>query len=265
MTQRHSLRQGRWIVMGGVLAALAVALPSHAQPVAVPEPASADPAALDRAKRDADKVFKWILIHADKPRKNNEAKAAEVKPAAPAPAPARTAAAPAAPRKSDDTGIVERVTPLPVAAAPRPGQRASAPSEAMAAAPAPTDVSQARGTPASAAEANQPTVLAMAAPRATAPSLPVPPAELDEDEDQPLELVKQVEPDFPPSVMRKLTRGSVHVRFEVLPDGSVGQMNVVKTTSNRLNTAALDALAKWRFKPLRKAQTGVVELAFNLE
>ena len=65
--------------------------------------------------------------------------------------------------------------------------------------------------------------------------------------------------------MRMLHKGSVQVRFEVQPDGTVARTEVVRTTSARLNRAAVDAVAQWRFQPLRHAQTGIVDLGFNLD
>jgi len=65
--------------------------------------------------------------------------------------------------------------------------------------------------------------------------------------------------------MRLLHKGSVQVRFEVKPDGTVGRTEVVKTSSARLNQAAVAAVAQWRFMPVRHAQTGIVDLGFNLD
>ena len=65
--------------------------------------------------------------------------------------------------------------------------------------------------------------------------------------------------------MRRLGKGSVQVRFEVQPDGSVKDTEVVKTSHHRLNEAAQQAVAQWRFMPLKHVQYGMVELAFNLD
>lgn len=244
-----------------LLATLVIGLQADAAAQTGPEPGSAE--ALERAKRDADKVFRWIMIHADKPRKT----ASEAKPASGAPAPTAATtgqASPAQPRstasssrpkdKSDDNAGSEKVN-APSQATGVAGGTVPALATATAASASGSSL------PASAPAASQ---MALAAPSQAA-SVPVPPPEEEDDDDLPLVLVKQVEPDFPPSVMRRLYKGSVQVRFEVQPDGTVGQTEVVKTSSVRLNEAALDAVAKWRFQPLKRAQYGVVELAFNLE
>lgn len=242
---------GRFIVAG----ALALA-PLLAAAQAASEPAANGDAALERAKRDADKVFKWIMIHSDKPRK--AAAAADAKPvAAPAPRPAPKP-------KVEDSGIVERVTPIAATAA---SARPPAPPTAVAAlAPKPAAASAA-AAPAqlSASDAALALATASAAAGRTA-SPPMPTAEeLEDDDDEPLVLVKQVEPEFSLPTMRKLLKGAVRVRFEVKPDGDVGETEVVKTTSSRLNEAAMRAVAQWKFQPVKRAQHGVVELAFNLE
>jgi TonB family protein len=243
----------------------ALPLMSAAQSAGEPAPAS-DTAALERAKRDADKVFKWIMIHSDKPRRSAATSAsadakATAPQAPPAPATATVAAVPraAAKAKVEDSGIVERVIPLTTAVAaqaPRPqiAPLAAAPAASVAAVPAQLGASDAAFALATAS----------AAAGRTMP-LPGAPEPEDEDEDQPLVLVKQVEPEFSTNVMRKLLKGAVQVRFEVKPDGEVGQTEVVKTSSARLNDAAMRAVAQWKFHPLKKAQHGIVELAFNLE
>jgi TonB family protein len=254
-------RLGGRVIMAGALALA----PLLAAAQAASEPAAGgDAAALERAKRDADKVFKWIMIHSDKPRKSA---VADAKPA-PAPAPAPTTTAATAPRpapkpKVEDSGIVERVTPIGAAA---PAARApGAPTAVAALAPKPAAASAASPAQLSASDAALALATASAAAGRTAPP-PLPTAgELEDDDDEPLVLVKQVEPEFTPATMRKLLKGSVQVRFEVKPDGEVGQTEVVKTTSARLNEAAMRAVAQWKFQPVKKAQHGVVELAFNLE
>ncbi|MED5619179.1 energy transducer TonB [Ideonella sp. BN130291] len=226
---------------------------AHAQaPAPIPNPA--DPALAERAQREGDKVFKWILIHADKPRRSADAK------------PAAAAAAPATPAKAvarvKDEGIVERVTPVaPTAKAPAAASPSANAAPTAAAAPA----AGGAATAAAAAPASTDTTLALAAPAAASATVALPVPEPEPEEDLPLMLVHQVEPEFPVSVLRRIQKGSVHVRFEVQPDGTVKQTEVLKTSSARLNQAAQEAVAQWRFMPLKHTQFGVVELAFNME
>jgi TonB family protein len=58
--------------------------------------------------------------------------------------------------------------------------------------------------------------------------------------------------------MLDLRRGTVRVRFDVLPDGSVSAPTVVSTTNVRLNRAALSAVGQCKFQPVREMQEGVV-------
>jgi TonB family protein len=95
---------------------------------------------------------------------------------------------------------------------------------------------------------------------ATAPAV-----ELTDDAPQGLVALAQPAPQFPINVMRTLRRGTVQVRFSVMTDGSVADIEVLNTTSSRLNAAALAAIGQWRFQPVSKVQTGAVEVGFNLE
>jgi TonB family protein len=268
MVEHKRRHKGRGHRLGGLwlTAGCLAALPLLAAAQAASEPAGGDAAALERAKRDADKVFKWIMIHSDKPRKSAAAEPpkAEAKPAA-APATTTAAAAPraAAKPKVDDSPIVERVTPISASAAP--GAAARPAGTAVAAlAPRPAPASAALPPQLSASDADLALATASAAAgRTAAPSTDT--SELAEDDEEELVLLKQVQPEFPAMVVRQLLKGAVQVRFEVKPDGEVGQTEVVKTSSNRLNSAAMRAVAQWKFQPVKKAQHAIVELAFNVE
>jgi protein TonB len=230
------------------LSTLIAAAHGQASPPAAAASAAHDPALVERAQKEGDKVFKWIIL-ADKPRKA-EAKAPP--PAAPAPAPAPRAVA-----RVKDEGITERVTPIQPAAA------ATASAKAPAPAPAAVAVTSPAAAASSAAPAEPASQLALA-PATTAAVKAPPPPEPEEEEDLPLELVKQVNPEFPATVMQRLEKGSVRVRFEVQADGSVKGTEVLRTSSNRLNEPAQRAIGQWQFKPLKHVQYGIVELAFNI-
>ncbi len=227
--------------------------PAHAQPTPT-SPASAaasDLTASERAQRDADKVFKWILIHSDKPRKptpGREEKPVVVAPLRPKPAPTRTAdtATPAA------RGTAPGASPKALAAGAATTGAAAPGSEAVPTAPAEAELAAA--TPA----ANPIGGSAGLAAKAAA-------AEANPDADEPLTAVLRADPQFPPSLMRTLRTGRVQVRFTVVPDGSVGQRTVVTSSNSRLNEAALAAVAKWRFAPLRHQQEAAVEVGFDLD
>jgi protein TonB len=221
-------------------ASLSAAPASHAQSAA-PAAAETHDAAVARAQRETDKLFKWI-IQADKPKRAAETKApAPTAAAAPAPAPTKVVV------RAKGEGITEKVEPIlpkaPVTQAP------DGAAVAKAAAPTPA-----------------PGAIALAAPStANTSKVPDPEPEPEADPDLPLILVHQVDPEVPATVMRRVEKGSVLVHFEVQPDGSVRQAEVLKTSSRYLNPAALEAVAQWRFQPLKHAQGGSVQLVFNFE
>lgn len=267
-------------------------------PTAAPAPGAsqADPSISDRVKKDAASPLYWIRLNAQKNDTAAPAKPApritEVKPVAaaprPAPAPPPPSALPAAiPPAATSTAAATTaaaVNPRPTATVPAtsvasngagapPGSTAAAaatapvtppPNVAANAAaalsnPAPQGVGAAAGlaagagmaTPSAASQATQ------AARTATAPP--------EEPDDSPLALIKADEPEFPIAVMRRLRKGTVQVRFDVMPDGTVSNAAVVNTTHRSLNEAALEAVTGWRFQPVRAARTAVVDLGFDLD
>ena len=218
-----------------------------AQP-ALPAPAGADVSAAERAKRDADKVFQWIRIHSDKPRK------AAVAPPTPAAAPAAAVvvAKPSRPaNRPNDGGIKETVTPI---AAGIQAPRSSPEPERTAVAATPV-VAEAEAEPSvTPAGRRADTIVAAAAPSAR-----------EVEEDLTLIPVHRTEPEFSPVLMRQLRKGMVQVSFTVSPDGTVAKAQAVSSTHPRLKDAAVATVAQWRFQPLRHAQQGVVDIGFNLD
>ena len=231
---------------------VASATAQTAAPVAAAASSSA-PAELtpaERAKRDGDKVFHWILIHGDKPRKPVATVTPKEDKAPPAVARAKPAAR--APSGRADEAAVEtsNASAAPLVAAPR---ASLAPAPASAPTPDPTAT---RATSANLASA------ALTAPAALAATAPPP---VEDDSPDTLTPLSQTEPKFPINVVRALRTGQVRVKFTVQPDGSVADPTVIGTSSARLNPSALAAVAQWRFAPVRKAQQGVVELGFKDE
>ena len=230
----------------GVLAMLSACLPSAAQTAASAPGAAAELTPAERAKRDADKVFRWILIDGEKARKPTPPKEDKAPPRA------KPAARPALKSPSAAASAAPEAAPAQTRAAP-----ASAPVAS---------------TPAAAAEVRTPSVTEAPAARpanpaplgATPAALPVAkPAEAAEEEL--LVPVLRVDPKLTPNLLRGARNGQVRVHFMVLPDGSVAEPKIESSSNQRLNSAALAAVAQWRFAPLRKAQAGSVELVFTLE
>lgn len=214
------------------------ALAQAAPPSAAASGASGELTPAERAKRDGDKVFHWIMIHGDKPRKTAAVKDDKTAAAAPR---VRPAAKPASEATAGGTPAVVEVA-------------ASAPVDASPAEPAPD------GVVAVPAPANPPVVeVVLPAAPAPAPEAPAP----VEDATETLTPVTQVEPKFPVNLLRTMRSGQVQVKFTVMPDGSVADPTVLTSSNARLNPAALAAVTQWRFAPVRKAQQGVVDLGFN--
>jgi protein TonB len=69
-------------------------------------------------------------------------------------------------------------------------------------------------------------------------------------ETHPAELVRAVQPDYPPDAYRSRSQGWVEVEFTVTPDGAVSNAQVVSAEPPRIfNSAALNAVKRWTFKP----------------
>ena len=227
------------------------------QALAQTPPPPSEVAPSERAKRDADKVFHWIMIQGDRTRKAPAAAAKEgkdareVKDDRPAARPVRAAAPESAAARPKPDAIVAAGEPpnsKPV------GKPLELPNETPAPATAPVAAPEApRRDDARVASIE------------SRPGVAAPAVELTDDAPQGLVALAQPAPQFPINVMRTLRRGTVQVRFSVQTDGSVADIEVLNTTSPRLNAAALAAIGQWRFQPVAKMQTGAVEVGFNLD
>jgi len=67
----------------------------------------------------------------------------------------------------------------------------------------------------------------------------------------------QLPPDYPASLRRRGVAGEVLIRFVVDAQGRVRNAVVVRSTESGFEQAALDAVARWRFKPGRKGGAAV--------
>jgi periplasmic protein TonB len=84
-------------------------------------------------------------------------------------------------------------------------------------------------------------------------------------------LLQEVKPNYTADAMRAQIEGLVELDIVVLPDGSVGRVNIRRSLDSRfgLDTEAIKAVRLWRFDPARRAGKAVaarvgVELSFNL-
>ena len=271
--RRDPLQFDRWgAAFAAACAGWILTTPAFAQTTPAAAAAATETAPSERAQRDADKVFHWIMIQGDRTRKT----------AKDAPPPAKDEKAVAAPRpvrvvKLPAEGGAPAVPAGRPAEAPAGGMLAvndpkpAAPSASTAAAGigGPVQAASSVSTAADAAPVPGPVPTApkveLAEPPAAMPAnIGAAPADPD-PVDVPLVPVAQSAPQFPLNLMRTLRKGSVQVRFTVQADGSVAEPEVLSTTNVRLNAAAMAAIGQWRFQPISRAQTGAVELGFNLD
>jgi len=74
---------------------------------------------------------------------------------------------------------------------------------------------------------------------------------------RPLQLVSGADPVYPPEAKAAGVQGHVTVRYDVTGDGAVVNLRIVEAVpSGVFDTAALDAVAKWRFRPPVQADQG---------
>jgi TonB family protein len=72
-------------------------------------------------------------------------------------------------------------------------------------------------------------------------------------------------PEFPRTARKLNTRGTVTLQVVVGMDGKARDLTVVRTTSNGLTVAALQAIQKWRFKPAHSADGAPMETRIPIE
>lgn len=247
-----SVQAKRW---PGVLLASVCAMSAVLSWPALAQTAPKPSGEMERAQRDADKVFKMILINSDAPRRKRAPDAgtaaanavvpvAAVKVAAPAPPGNSAAATAAAMAQRADAARIDTAPPVAVVAPAAPLTTAS---EVATPVPMPA-----------------PVLTSAAAALAPAP-LTVVAVDDEEDDDSPLVPTSQVRPSYRANVLRDLGRGSVRVKFEVQPDGSVAKQEVVNSSNRGLNSATLQAVGQWKFEPIKKPRQAEIELGFNVE
>lgn len=211
---------------------------AHAQqpslPPLPPAKTASEPTAMERSQRQSDNVYRFIKQFADTPRKPDPATARPKEVATPAPAPAP----------------VRRPEAAPVLAAPT-SPATTQPNPAPTAEVVQTPVSTQPVAPVQAASTPPP-----AAAPATAPV---------EEEEEELQLVQQVQPEFPRGLQSTVESGKVTVAFTVQPNGTVSEASVVTASHRRFGKPARDAVAQWRFAPIKAPRAVQVEIAFNLQ
>jgi TonB family protein len=188
---------------------------------------------MERSQRQSDNVYRFIKQFADTPRKPDAATVRPKEVAAPAPAPAPVRRPEAATAVASPTNIpASNPAATPEVVAPTPAPVSTAAAEPVAPAPA-----------ASAATAAAPVV----------------------EEEEELQLVTQVQPEFPRGMQSTAESGKVTVAFTVQPNGTVTDTSVVSASHRRFGKPARDAVAQWRFAPIKAPRAVQVEIAFSLQ
>jgi protein TonB len=143
----------------------------------------------------------------------------------------------AAALKAQQQAATQTSAPPPQPVEQRPAPPPQRPAQTQASAPAPAPVQQAP------AEAAPP-------PKPAHAGLP--------------DVVSSAQPIYPRDALRDGVSGEVTVSFTVNPDGSVSGASVVSSNPRRVfDSAALDAIRKWRFEAPGEAVTGKRTFAFN--
>lgn len=271
----------RGLALCQVLSLSLVAMAAQAQTTTSAAPADPKAAAMsdvDRAKRDADKVFQWIRFHAEKgekkaPEKAPEKHEAKVEPkpalkqvSAPAPATRRPELDPAAERAlaarnaAQDAPVVAAApttSPAPIGQGGQGGVGAGGMPSTIAPTVAPPTTQ-----PAPMSDTVSPQ--AMAAPATTASAGKTPPPEPD-DEPAQLQLLRKVDPEYPRALLQQQRAGSVLVQFIVQPDGRTDAVQALRSPDRKLSAAAVKAVQQWKFAPITTARQVSVEIGFQVD
>lgn len=198
--------------------------------MAAATPSSASAAAADKAQRQTDSVFRFIKLFADAPRR------AET----PKPRP-RTDVASPAPRRPDTTSVAASASPEKSEASVEPLQVAAYVPPAQTNVPGGQGAPEGNSTPEAVAEATV------------------------DDEPEELRIIEMVQPVVPRRFESNSDSEKVRIAFSVAMDGSVSNVSVVSATDKKLGRPAAEAVAKWRFAPLKEVRTAQVEIGFKLD
>jgi TonB family protein len=81
--------------------------------------------------------------------------------------------------------------------------------------------------------------------------------------EKPLVAVRQEEPVLAGPLARERPTGVVQVGFNVNTDGSTGDVSVVSSSNRKLNSAVVNAVSKWVYKPLDTVRRVEVAIEFK--
>ena len=91
------------------------------------------------------------------------------------------------------------------------------------------------------------------------------PARADEGNEPPVP-VRTVTPAYPEELRREGIAGVVTVTCTIDEKGNVVDPKIIKTSNNAFSAPALDALARWKFKPAKKGGNPVpIKVTFPIQ
>lgn len=79
-----------------------------------------------------------------------------------------------------------------------------------------------------------------------------------------LQLVRKVEPVYPPAMIRARQDGSVVLDAIIHPDGTIGDITVLQSLNPLFDRAAVEAVKQWQYTPLGHEGIVTVTVKFNL-
>jgi len=111
-------------------------------------------------------------------------------------------------------------------------------------------------------EVNLPSTIAAAPAKATT----LPSAGATAAEVAALKVISSVQPKYPSNAAREgILEGVVSARIHIETDGRVSQVEILKANPNRyFGKEVIAAVSQWRYSPIAKPQTTLMEFAFKL-
>ena len=79
----------------------------------------------------------------------------------------------------------------------------------------------------------------------------------------PIEVVDSIFPDYPETLRKKGTAGTISLQVDIGPDGKVKTASITNSQLQDLNKATLDAVKKWSFKPGNRSIRLILKFALQ--
>ena len=79
-----------------------------------------------------------------------------------------------------------------------------------------------------------------------------------------LQLIRKVEPVYPPAMIRARQDGSVVLDAIIHTDGTIGEITILQSLNPLFDRAAIDAVKQWQYTPIGHEGVVTVTVKFNL-